>query len=1134
MANQQKRTCRRRDSVTGSQMTGAPTPAIPLIASANPSRNGSIGAQVVPGPVSIATLSPTAMYRPSRNGPIGAEVVPGPSSATPSPIYRPSSTYRPSYFPQSPPHRTSPLVGPDTALQSPPGIRPPQKQPEASALEVLTDAEATIFRQENALNDARSQASALRSKMATDRNTTKLLDHEQMQAMIDQANSNRTSQIDCQFQVLEDDLEQVSVDLEHAEGKKKALQDCKKKLARDQADLHDLRQVVGAAGRNLQRQARLAGAEDRLKGLLDNADRMLAASMQSTRASQVQTRKATSAESSASPVGIARRHVVESQEPGSHGQAFDPHPQQLDKGKERGPRSLPLEDREYDDLSPDVLDSPSIPSLRPRIVPRSIRQGPRHANFRSRREDTRSLISQKPSRAGSHMDTATGQELAGMLQADESQVGDHNVVVQEAPATTATIAPQQVETVDISTDTTGQELAGMLQAEVCDEMVVVQEAPATTATLAPQQVETVNISTDATGQELAGMLQAEVCDEMVVVQEAPATTLTIAPQQVETNDMMELDDELFYSEVAKLNDESFDGHMEWDKEQTHVITLYNKDDLAAPSQSSGGHAAIAPPSLPLTRSLNRVIAQAVAAIPLKPGLPRVRDRFRVFKRRDRLVGSGRPRVHRRVDYLSVRRVLKRTADIFGSSEDGQPARKKQKLTHTAANVPEMSVPAVSQPAQSVHVQTEEVPTQAVMSVPAVSQPTQTTLESTESVEAEQVSTQAVMSEPAVSQPTQTVLEYTQTVSTEQVPTETAMSVPAVSQPTQVVLEATEQVPIDAILGEPAVSQPTQVESQEDETLETVQVPTEAVMSEPAVSQPTQAALESTVPESSVRESTTLESSVFTLSGEVVGAPAPSEPAPTESVQTEPSSVEEIPSVPAATKPTRNESDLTWQTEDELVVPSPRTVTRSHLDALLEARAARTQARPSIMSSPEGLQVTATSRVISTSSLVASPEDASVKNAVATGTDSRAGVSKGTKRVEDAENPNCSARQNAGEQREEMGGAAPSGLQMPGAWPSDPPAVTVSDESDMHEGSALLRGLWTGTRRLSFGVFAMVMVILLSFPLWAGHLGHLVYALEGPEQFLEELRWEHGYDVPIFDRIIYVLLRCFAGDRTLFG
>jgi hypothetical protein len=172
-------------------------------------------------------------------------------------------------------------------------------------------------------------------------------------------------------------------------------------------------------------------------------------------------------------------------------------------------------------------------------------------------------------------------------------------------------------------------------------------------------------------------------------------------------------------------------------------------------------------------------------------------------------------------------------------------------------------------------------------------------------------------------------------------------------------------------------------------------------------------------------------------------------------------------------------------------------------------------------------------------MVASPEDASVKNAVATGTDSRAGVSKGAKKVEDAKPPR-SAQQTAEEQREEMGGpeAATSGFQMPGAWPSDPPAVTASDESDMQEGSAFLRGLWTGARRLSFGVFAMVMMILLmillSFPLWAGHLGHLVYALEGPEQFLEELRWEHGYDVPFVEQIIFFLLRCFAGDRTLFG
>ncbi|KAJ5962867.1 hypothetical protein N7501_007808 [Penicillium viridicatum] len=43
-------------------------------------------------------------------------------------------------------------------------------------------------------------------------------------------------------------------------------------------------------------------------------------------------------------------------------------------------------------------------------------------------------------------------------------------------------------------------------------------------------------------------------------------------------------------ELAKLNGEAFDGYMEWDPTQT--ITVFNKDDQAAPSQASSG------PSLP--------------------------------------------------------------------------------------------------------------------------------------------------------------------------------------------------------------------------------------------------------------------------------------------------------------------------------------------------------------------------------------------------------------------------------------------------------------------------------------------------------------------------------------------------------
>lgn len=1011
----------RRNGVIGFQMTGAPTPAIPLIV-------------------------------PRRNGPIGFQIVPGPSS-TPNPPNPPSSLVN-----QGPPQRITPLVGPDTAHSSSRGGLPSQTQRDISALkERLVDAEVVISRQESELDHAKSQAAALRSQMTTTRNTTRFVDQHEMEALIDRSSKNRSRDIEAQLRILEGQLDQSAVNLKLAEGKIKALQLCKQQLVKDQADLRDLRQIATAAEYNVRRDERLRCAEDRVKGLLKNMEKMLAAVMQDTRVNQARTRNPQIAESSATPVGIAPRHVVGSQELGSHGHASDPRLRQLGKGKERGPRSLRSEDLQVDGYIGSNVDA-SGGSLRSRSESPSVLS------------DIMSLDSCRSSREGSPMDItieATEQELAAhMLQSDESHVGDRNSAVQEAPA----------------------------------------------------------------------------------------TTLPITPQQVEINDMMETENQLFCFELAKLNDEAIDGYMEWVGEPAQMITVFDKDDQAAPSQASSGPSlpffpaitvdsnsnedvlmirgqvasAVIPPDsgstsdIPMSLRLSKIIADGVAIACATPTLPS--DRDRVFKRQDRLTGSLRRYVRRRVIEFVNLPVRKRTAGIVEFSDNEGPNRKKRitkelveangslllslsevYVMNTTPKVPEVSVPAVSQPAQSVHVSTEKVPTQAVMS------------------------------EPAVSQPTQTVMEYTETVSTEQVPTEAAMSAPAVPQPTQAAQEATEQVPIDAALSEPAVSQPTRAVSEEDESLETVHVPTEAVVSVPAVSQPTQAVLESTVPESSVPQYTSLASTVSIPSDEIVGAPAPSEPAPTKSAQTEPSSAEEIQSVPAVTKPTLNESDLAWQTEDELVVPSLRTGTRSHLDVLLAMRAARTQARPNIMSSPERLQVTAASRIISTSSLVASPEDASVKNAVATGTDSRAGVSKGTKRVEDA-NLTCGAQRTAEEQREEMGGeeVATSGLQMPGAWPSDPPAVTVSDESDMHEGSALLRGLWTGARWVSFGVFVMVMVMLLSFPMWAGHLGHLVYALEGPEQFLEELRWEHRYDVPFLERSIYVFLRCFAGDRTLFG
>ncbi|KAF4763082.1 hypothetical protein N7455_010606 [Penicillium solitum] len=1082
----------RRNGPIGFQMTGAPTPAIPLSA---PRRNGPIGFQMTG-----ASTPAIPLNAPRRNGPIGFQMMPGPSS-----IANPPS----SLLNQGPPHGITPLVGPDTAHSSPLNARPSQAQREVSTLNTkLTDAEATIYRQEMELNRAKSQASALQSQMKTQRATTCFVEQEQMDQMILDSTNNRARDIDAQFKAIESRLDQVSEDLERAEGSKSALEKLKQTIEQDRVDIRDLRKVVCAAEANLRRQERLTGAEDRMNGLLNNMERMLAAAMQDTRENKVMTRKVPIAESSTNPVGIARRHVVGSQEPGSHGQAFDPHPRQLGKGKERGPRSLRPEDLHVDGYIGSNVDV-SGGSLRSRSESPSVLS------------DVMSLDSCRSSREGSPMDLTT----------EAPEAPDPSVLSDVIMSLDSCRSSREGSPMDITTEATEQELAAhMSQAD-----------------------------------------ESQVDDRNAAMQEAPATTLTITPQQGETNDMMENRNQLFYFELAKLNGEAFDGYMEWEPAQT--ITVFNKDDQAAPSQASSGpslpflpvgsnenvltidgqvSSAVIPPDpsgprdIPMSQPLRKAIAKRVATTRAMK-LPS--NRRRVFKRKDRPTGSLRRSVRRRVIEVANLPVRKRTAGIVEFSDNEGPNRKKRitkelveangshllslsevYVMNTAPKVPEVSVPAVSQPAQYVHVSTEEVPIQAVMSEPAVSQPTQTVLEYTESAMTEQ----AVMSEPAVSQPTLTVLEYTETVPTEQVPTEAAMSAPAVPQPTQAAQEATEQVPIDAASSEPAVSEPTRAVSEDNKSLETVQVPTEAV-SVPAVPQPTQTVLESIVPDSSVLQSNSLASTVSIPSDEVVGAPAPSEPAPNKSAQTEPSSAEEIQSVPAVTKPTLNESDLTWQTEDKLVVPSLRTGTRSHLDVLLAMRAARTQARPNIMSSPEGLQATAAPRIISTSSLVASPEDASVKNAVATGTDSRAGVSKGTKRVEDA-NPTCGAQRTAGEQREELGGeeAATSGLQMPGAWPSDPPAVTVSDESDMHEGSALLRGLWTGARWVSFGVFVMVMVMLLSFPVWAGHLGHLVYALEGPEQFLEELRWEHGYDVPLLERIIYVFLRCFAGDRTLFG
>ncbi|KAJ5406080.1 hypothetical protein N7465_007364 [Penicillium sp. CMV-2018d] len=101
-----------------------------------------------------------------------------------------------------PPHRTTPpppppLVGPDTAHSSSRIVRPSQAQREVSALNKrLADAEAVISRQESELDHAKSQASAVRSQMGSQRTTTRFIDQHEMEAIITESNKNRSKNIE--------------------------------------------------------------------------------------------------------------------------------------------------------------------------------------------------------------------------------------------------------------------------------------------------------------------------------------------------------------------------------------------------------------------------------------------------------------------------------------------------------------------------------------------------------------------------------------------------------------------------------------------------------------------------------------------------------------------------------------------------------------------------------------------------------------------------------------------------------------------------------------------------------------------------------------------------------------------------
>ncbi|KAJ6185982.1 hypothetical protein N7519_007283 [Penicillium mononematosum] len=394
----------RRNGVIGFNMTGGPTPVIPLVAPA------------YRGPIPV----------PRGNGATGRPMVSAPSTAIP---YLNN---------QGPPHGITPLVGPDTAHSSPSGVRPRRTSREVTALSAsLADAEGALSRLETKQDITESQVSALRSQLATHR-TTRFVDQAHMDALINRSCNDRARDIDRQFQILEDRLDQVSEDLERAEGNQAALQGIQYAFQKDRHDVQDLRQIVAAAEFNLQRHKRLAGAEDRFKGLAKNLDLMLAAAMQATRDSQVRARSAPTAESSTHPVGIARRHVVGSQEPGSHGHAFDLHPQELGKGKARDPGPLPSEGpRDDSDTESDVDDGDC--SMRSRSESPSVLSV------------VMSLDSRRSSRASSPNDiimVGTVQQLAAApLQEDGSQATNNNdwVMPDAPPITTLPVDQQQVE-----------------------------------------------------------------------------------------------------------------------------------------------------------------------------------------------------------------------------------------------------------------------------------------------------------------------------------------------------------------------------------------------------------------------------------------------------------------------------------------------------------------------------------------------------------------------------------------------------------------------------------------------------------------------------------------------------------------
>ena len=423
----------------------------------------------------------------------------------------------------------------------------------------------------------------------------------------------------------------------------------------------------------------------------------------------------------------------------------------------------------------------------------------------------------------------------------------------------------------------------------------------------------------------------------------------------------------------------------------------------------------------------------------------------------------------------------------GSAE---PAMNATALTETVSEEPVVSAPAPREPAPTEHVPTDDVPTEAASSAPAVSEPAQAAEEPTESELTPEVSSESVGSEVATIAPTTTSLVTNPGVTLSMLPAVNVVGAPAPSEPALTPAVLTTPVPTEEVVGSPAPSEPAPTESEVAEPVETEEVrsmpgaypasPEELVLpwvgspetdvSEPAVPEPTPEVEEKVLEESSSNEVEAVDNNV-NVAGD-----------------------EEDCFDPWAIQPQR-----------------PRRVGGlTHLERLL-ANAPVAQA-DSTVPNREREQ----SRLASNSSEV----------------DSRAGDSP----EEKAETSAHAALQIAEEQRAPLEGsmATTSDPSSSEAWPTPSPAVNASNEYDVRStGSALLRVMGPGARVAGFVICALV-VISCAFVFAGRHVDTFAEVMAGPDRLLEELRTNHGFDISVLNRVVYVLVRWLAGDRALPG